>query len=71
MRLALAYQPCYNYMLVDKNWSKNMAKASAKKIEKPNTTAASFVESVSKKGTEINGTRINFGFTRRKRKSSK
>jgi hypothetical protein len=48
-----------------------MAKAAAKKIEKPNTSAASFVENVGKKGTEPNGTRINFGFTRRKRKSSK
>ena len=42
----------------------------AKKIEKPNTDAAAFVESMNKKGTEQNGTRINFGFTRRKRKSS-
>jgi hypothetical protein len=46
-------------------------KAAARKIEKPNTSAASFVESVSKKGTAVNGLRINFGFTRRKRKSGK
>jgi hypothetical protein len=44
-------------------------KAAAKKTEKPNTDAATFVENVSKKGTAVNGRRINFGFTRRKRKA--
>jgi hypothetical protein len=48
-----------------------MAKAEANKVEKPNTSTASFVDNAGKKGTEPNGTRINFGFTRRKRKSSK
>ena len=47
-----------------------MAKAT-KKTEAPKTDTASFVENMNKKGTEPNGTRINFGFTRRKRKSSK
>jgi hypothetical protein len=44
-------------------------KAAAKKIEKPNIDAASFVENAGKKGTAMNGRRINFGFTRRKRKA--
>jgi hypothetical protein len=56
-------------VLIVKNWSKNVAKA-AKKTEAPKTDTASFVENMSKKGTDPNGTRINFGFTRRKRKSS-
>ncbi len=47
-----------------------MAKAAAKKVEKPNTDASTFVENVSKKGTAMNGRRINFGFTRRKRKAN-
>ncbi|MCL2679101.1 MAG: hypothetical protein FWF18_02265 [Dehalococcoidia bacterium] len=41
-----------------------------KKAEKPNTTTSAFVESVSKKGTEANGLRINFHFVRRKRKNT-
>ena len=48
-----------------------MPKAAAKKaekVEKPQIDTASFVESVGKKGTAANGLRINFGFTRRKRK---
>jgi len=49
---------------------KNVPK-SANKIEKPEIKAAAFVESVSKKGTPVNGLRINFGFTRRKRKAGK
>jgi hypothetical protein len=46
-----------------------MPKAAANKIEKPTTDAASFVENATKKGTPVNGRRINFGFTRRKRKA--
>ena len=46
-----------------------MPKSAAKKIEKPNTDTASFVESVSKKGSLRNGRRIGFHFVRRKRKS--
>ena len=46
-----------------------MPKAAANKIEKPNTDAATFVKNVSKKGTAVNGRRINFGFVRRKRKA--
>jgi hypothetical protein len=46
-----------------------VSKAAAKKTEKPNTDAAAFVENVGKKGTAVNGRRINFGFTRRKRKA--
>ncbi len=60
---------CYNCLLFIKNWSKNVAKT-AKKTEAPKTDTASFVENANKKGTALNGTRINFGFTRRKRKSS-
>ena len=48
-----------------------MPKAAANKIEKPTVKASDFVESVNKKGTPVNGLRINFGFTRRKRKSGK
>jgi hypothetical protein len=48
---------------------KNVPKSA--KIEKPEIKADSFVEAVSKKGTPVNGLRINFGFTRRKRKSGK
>jgi hypothetical protein len=44
-------------------------KAAAKKIEKPSIDAATFVENAGKKGTAMNGRRINFGFTRRKRKA--
>ena len=47
-----------------------MPKAAANKTEKPVVDAASFVENVNKKGTPINGRRINFGFTRRKRKAN-
>lgn len=48
-----------------------MPKSAANKIEKPTIDAASFVETAGKKGTPVNGLRINFGFTRRKRKSGK
>jgi hypothetical protein len=44
-------------------------KTVAKKIEKPNTDTGTFVENVNKKGTAVNGRRINFGFVRRKRKA--
>jgi hypothetical protein len=47
-----------------------VAKAAAKKVEKPNTDTATFVENAGKKGTAMNGRRINFGFTRRKRKAN-
>ena len=46
-----------------------MPKAAAKKIEKPNTNAATFVENISKKGTAVNDRRIDFHFVRRKRKA--
>jgi hypothetical protein len=45
-------------------------KSTAKKIEKPNTDAAAFVESVSKTGTARNGRRIEFHFVRRKRRAN-
>ncbi len=61
-------ESCYNCLLFIKNWSKNVAKT-AKQAEKPKTSTASFVENVNKTGTELNGRRINFGFTRRKRKN--
>lgn len=47
-----------------------MPKAAAKKIEKPNTGAATFVENVSKTGTARNGRRIEFHFVRRKRRAN-
>jgi len=47
-----------------------MPKASAKKIEKPNTDAATFVENAGKVGTARNGRRIEFHFVRRKRKAN-
>ena len=50
-----------------------MPKAAAKKTEntdKPKVDTATFVENVSKKGTPLNGRRINFHFVRRKRKAN-
>lgn len=47
-----------------------MPKSTAKKIEKPKTDAATFVENVSKTGTALNGRRIDFHFVRRKRKAN-
>jgi hypothetical protein len=43
--------------------------AAKKKTEQPTTDAATFVENVSKKGTAVNGRRIDFHFVRRKRKA--
>lgn len=68
--LALYRGFCYNWRLVDINGSLNVPKAAAKKIEKPNTDTASFVENVSKKGDAVNGRRIDFHFVRRKRKAN-
>jgi hypothetical protein len=45
-----------------------VAKA-AKKTEAPKIDTATFVANMGKTGTELNGRRINFGFTRRKRKN--
>jgi len=67
--LAGWHRSCYNQRLSDKNWSIKMPET-IKKAEKPNTTTSAFVESVSKKGTEANGLRINFHFVRRKRKNT-
>jgi len=45
-------------------------KAAAKKTEQPKDDVATFVENISKTGTPVNGRRINFHFTRRKRKAN-
>lgn len=47
-----------------------MPKAAAKKTEKPEVDAATFVDNVGKKGTPRNGRRIDFHFVRRKRKAN-
>ncbi|MCL2140392.1 MAG: hypothetical protein FWH42_01750 [Dehalococcoidia bacterium] len=47
-----------------------MPKTTAKNAEKPKESLATFVENSAKTGTPVNGRRINFHFTRRKRKAN-